>query len=485
MYQIAIAARLLLAAVFGAAAFMKARDGARLRAGLVDFGVPAAVAGPGGALLVAAEGATALGLLWGPAAGFAAAAAVALLFVFTAAIVVNLVRGRAPACNCFGQLHVAPIGWSTVARNVALGAIAVALLVFRSDGGTADLWSALVSFASPALALGGAALVLLTIVLALQVQLMQQHGRLLLRIQAIEAGELPNDDAAAPLAGLPAGTTAPAFDLDALDGATASLESLVTGGKPVVLVFTNPHCGPCEALLPELAHWQHEYASVMTLALVSEGTAREERAEAKHGLSHVLLQRKREVAESYLAHGTPAAVIVGTDGRIASGVAQGADAIRRLIGECLDAGPSGASPRGLAEGDSIPPIAVTELDGRDVALADVLAGRTMLLFWNPRCGFCEKMLPALRAAEARDIANGPRVIVVSSGAPDEHDGMDVRSRVVLDPRFEAASAFGASGTPMAVIIDDSGIVASELVAGSEAIFALLEAEEDRSTSRAG
>jgi thiol-disulfide isomerase/thioredoxin len=485
MYSIAILSRLILAAVFATAAVMKTRDRARLRSGLVDFGVPAAMAGSAGVLLLVAEGATALALVWGSSAAFGVASALALLVVFTAAIVVSLLRGRAPACNCFGQMHTAPIGWSTVTRNVALGAIAAALLVFRSDGVTADLWSAVGAFASLPLALGGAALVLLAIVLTLQVQLMQQHGRLLVRMQAIEAGELPHDAAAAPLAGLPTGTTAPAFVLDALDGAKTSLESLVAGGKPVVLVFTNPRCGPCEALLPELAHWQQEYASVMTLALVSEGTAREERAEAKHGLSHVLLQGKREVAESYLAHGTPGAVIVGTDGRVASSVAQGADAIRRLIGECLDAGPSGASPRGLAAGDSVPPITVSELDGRDVALADVLEGRTMLLFWNPRCGFCEKMLPALRAAETRDAANAPRLVVVSSGAPEEHSGMDVRSRVVLDRRFEAASAFGASGTPMAVIVDDRGIVASELAAGSDAIFALLEAEEDRSTSRAG
>jgi thiol-disulfide isomerase/thioredoxin len=487
MYQIAIAARLLLAAVFGTAAIMKARDGARLRAGLVDFGVPAAVAGPGGALLVAAESVTALALLWGPAARIGAATGLALLVVFSAAIVVNLARGRAPACNCFGQLHTAPIGWSTVARNVALGAIAAALLVFRSDGVTADLWGGFVALASAPLALGVAVLVLLMVMLTFQVQLMQQHGRLLLRIQAIEAGESPaHGDAAAPAAiGLPAGTQAPGFVLDALDGAATSLESLVAAGKPVVLVFTNPRCGPCEALLPELAHWQQEYASVMTVALVSEGTARDERAEAAHGVTRVLLQRKREVAEAYLANGTPGAVIVGTDGRIASSVAQGADAIRRLIGECLDTGPSSASPRGLAVGDSVPPIMVTELDGSDVALADALDDRTMLLFWNPRCGFCEKMLPALRAAEARKSPNMPRLVVVSSGATEEHSAMDVRSRVVLDPRFEAASAFGASGTPMAVIVDERGIVASELAAGGDAIFALLEAEENRSASQVG
>jgi thiol-disulfide isomerase/thioredoxin len=438
MYQIAIAARLVLAAVFAVAAVMKARDGARLRAGLVEFGVPRAFAGPGGVLLVVAESATALALLWGPAAHAGAAAALALLVLFSAAIAANLARGRTPACNCFGQVHAVPIGWSTVARNGVFGAIAAALLWLRSDGGTVD----------PALtALGAIALV----IVALQLQLVQQQGRILLRLEALEG----SDDVAAEPAppGLPIGAVAPAFGGDAL----------VAEGKPVVLVFTSTSCGPCEALLPELAHWQREYASVMTLALV---------------------QDEPEVAAAYLAHGTPSAVLVGTDGRIASRVAQGADAIRRLVGQCLDAGPSGASPRGLTTGDAVPPISVERLDGVAIPLADAFVGPTVLLFWNPRCGFCDQMLPALRAWVERRGDRAPRVVIVSSGEAQEHDTIDLQCSILLDRGFEAVSAFGASGTPMAILIDDRGAVASELVAGKDAIFRLLDAEEARASAPA-
>src|SRR5262249_8779705 len=55
-------------------------------------------------------------------------AAFSLLVIFTGAIGVNLARGRTPDCNCFGQLHAAPIGWSTVARNVALAVVAGSLI---------------------------------------------------------------------------------------------------------------------------------------------------------------------------------------------------------------------------------------------------------------------------------------------------------------------------------------------------------------------
>src|SRR6185436_11798175 len=55
---------------------------------------------------------------------------VALLTLFTLAIAFNLMRGRAPDCRCFGQLHSSPVGWGTVVRNLVLAAFA-ALLVLQ------------------------------------------------------------------------------------------------------------------------------------------------------------------------------------------------------------------------------------------------------------------------------------------------------------------------------------------------------------------
>src|SRR4029078_10623829 len=54
-------------------------------------------------------------------------AASALLLMFAAGIAVNLLRGQAPDCHCFGQLHSERVSWSTFSRN--LGLIAVAGLI--------------------------------------------------------------------------------------------------------------------------------------------------------------------------------------------------------------------------------------------------------------------------------------------------------------------------------------------------------------------
>ena len=45
-----------------------------------------------------------------------------------------------------------------------------------------------------------------------------------------------------------------------------------------------------------------------------------------------------------------------------------------------------------------------------------------------------------------------------------------RSPVLLDPEFSVGEAFGAAGTPSAVLIDIEGRVASEVMVGAEAIL---------------
>lgn len=55
--------------------------------------------------------------------------AMVLVAAFTAAIVVNLVRGRHPPCACFGAGSGRPLSWAHVARNGALLAVGIAAAV--------------------------------------------------------------------------------------------------------------------------------------------------------------------------------------------------------------------------------------------------------------------------------------------------------------------------------------------------------------------
>lgn len=80
------------------------------------------------AIQVAAfEIATAVLLIVAPIGG--AMVALVLLTVFTF-LIVRLLRGGTTApCRCFGGIRSHPLAWTDVARNVALGALAVITLV--------------------------------------------------------------------------------------------------------------------------------------------------------------------------------------------------------------------------------------------------------------------------------------------------------------------------------------------------------------------
>jgi len=85
----------------------------------------------------------AIGLLLPATAWWSAAVAIGLLFVFVTAIGANVVRGRAPDCHCFGQLHSAPAGWDMLLRNVvsaAVGGVAVVAGTPPADWARSDGW---------------------------------------------------------------------------------------------------------------------------------------------------------------------------------------------------------------------------------------------------------------------------------------------------------------------------------------------------------
>jgi peroxiredoxin len=133
--------------------------------------------------------------------------------------------------------------------------------------------------------------------------------------------------------GLKAGTRAPVFRLPDLQGRLVSLEEY--RGRRVLLVFSDPQCGPCDELAPHLVRLHREYANDgMGVILVGRGNAEENHRKAEqHGFQFpVLLQdRKWKVSKEYGTLATPAAFLIGEDGVIAKDAAVGRDAILALV----------------------------------------------------------------------------------------------------------------------------------------------------------
>jgi thiol-disulfide isomerase/thioredoxin len=97
---------------------------------------------------------------------------------------------------------------------------------------------------------------------------------------------------------------------------------------------------------------------------------------------------------------------------------------------------------------------------------------TLVLFWNPGCGFCQRMLPDLKRWEDAETPGVPRLVVVSTGEVEANRAMGLRSPLVLDDGFAAGRAFGAGGTPSAVLVVAAGRIASPVAVGAQAVMAL-------------
>jgi hypothetical protein len=82
------------------------------------------------------------------------------------------------------------------------------------------------------------------------------------------------------------------------------------------------------------------------------------------------------------------------------------------------------------------------------------------------------MLPDLKAWEANRSPGAPQLLVVSVGTVEANQALGLAAPVVLDHDFHAGRAFGASGTPSAVLIDAEGYVAAPVAVGAAAVLAL-------------
>src|ERR1700680_980546 len=231
MISVLVIARLLLAAVFGVSGIAKLADLSGTRKSIADFGLPGFLTWPVSRLLPLFELACAIALIPALSAWWGAAGVLAMLVVFLAAILVNLARGRTPDCHCFGQLHSERIGWKTVVRNLVLVAIS-SLLVWQGPEGTGGsllVWlGGLDRFESAVLTFAAFS----ALQLWFSTHLLRQNGRLMLRLEEVEAKLGSPAEAATP--GLPVNSAAPGFSLTEVDGGVVTLDSLNETGKPLV-----------------------------------------------------------------------------------------------------------------------------------------------------------------------------------------------------------------------------------------------------------
>jgi peroxiredoxin len=136
--------------------------------------------------------------------------------------------------------------------------------------------------------------------------------------------------------GLKAGTPAPIFTLPDMHGQNVSLKDF--RGRQVLLIFSDPHCGPCNQVAPELARFHRQHGNNgLSMIMVGRGDIEENRKKTEQfGVNFpVLIQEKWRLSKEYGIFSTPVAFLIDAEGVITKDVAIGPDAIMVLAEEGL------------------------------------------------------------------------------------------------------------------------------------------------------
>jgi peroxiredoxin len=335
-------------------------------------------------------------------------------------------------------------------------------------------------------------------------QLVRQNGRILVRLEAIEKRLSPrHSDKAQEPRGLPAGTVAPDFELPDLTGERHKLSKF--RGKDLLLIFFNPKCGFCTKMAADLAALPLDSENGRAIPIVVTTGDHQDNLQlvGRHGIRcTVLLQKEMEVAAQFHAQGTPMGYRIDKEGRIASALTIGAEELLKLAERAPERAPvhkngSGASAngsakhqdkdyrslaasrlnrKGLKAGETAPDFRLPRIDGGELSLADLRGGRVLLVFSDPHCGPCAELAPRLQEIhlERTDLS----VLVVSRGDANENRAkaaeLGLSYPIVLQQKWEVSLKYAMFATPIGYLIDEQGILASDVAVGIEPILALAQ-----------
>ena len=477
--------RLVLFGVFALASISKLLDRAGSKKAVRDFGVPEDLVRPVAAALPIMEAVIALGLLYVTSSWLAAIGAFLLLLAFSIGMIAQMAAGKAPDCHCFGQVHSEPVGPTALIRNIVLALLAGVLI-----------WSGS-SFQGPPIGATDAEIVQATVLFFLAVlgivllgyliKVIKRQDELVRRLGMVEAFDesvfdtQERNEAGDPSDGLPIGAPLPDFAIPELNGRIMRVDDLLMTHKPSLFLFVGPTCVPCEGLLAEFDEWEEALGDRVNIVYVSSGDVESNKKKfGKHGRL-VLVEKERTFAPSVRAKWTPSAIFVDANGNIASHLAAGDVAVRRLAGMVMNApdlgseflyflGLSGAKRPNI--GQSIPDFVAMDTRGRAVDSREFAGVKTLVAFSSAECPHCDVLMDEIREWERARGPHDPRLVIFTDNAQKVKD-LGLESPVIEERDYKVAMGLGMRGVPSAVVINEDGVIATEAGIGSEAIWSLI------------
>ncbi|SMH29896.1 Methylamine utilisation protein MauE [Rathayibacter oskolensis] len=312
---------LLVGGVLLASGLGKIGSSGRLVEAGMRFGVPPRWATLGTArLLIAGEIVLAVAVLvapWPLSVG-ACAAAVAVLAGFTVLTARAHRRGDDFDCGCFGVLAETRVGRGLVVRNSALLAAAVVALV-AAVGSRRSVPQTLAAFGAEEWAWLAAVTVVSAVVAVISRLLERDRARL----------PEPAEVASTEVERLLGYRVAPTFEVVRRDGTVVDMHALVAT-TPHLLVFVRPGCGSCDQLMEASDELQASLGHAAHLVFAT-GAAREVLDVAHPRLGDRVVFGVASAREKLGVEKTPAAVLIGLNGRLVAGPVHGARAVVELV----------------------------------------------------------------------------------------------------------------------------------------------------------
>ena len=231
--------------------------------------------------------------------------------------------------------------------------------------------------------------------------------------------------------------------------------------------------------------------------VVTTGDAEENRQlMERHGVRCVvLLQKEREVAHQFRAQGTPMGYRIDAQGRIASELTVGAEALLQLAvknpphhatGKTGNGSPSHGKPvdpslassrlnrNGLKAGAIAPDFRLPRIDAGELSLSDLRGQCVLLVFSDPNCGPCDEL--ALQLEKIHQERAALQVLMVS-----RRDAEATRAKaaklgltfpIVMQDQWEISLKYAMFATPIGYLIDGQGTILRDVAVGVAPILAL-------------
>jgi peroxiredoxin len=303
-------------------------------------------------------------------------------------------------------------------------------------------------------------------------------------------------------ASLDVGVAAPDLSLPDLNGKIHNLKEFL--GGPLVVCFFSPTCGFCLELAARLG--QLPEGSARTLVITTGNADDNLRLAKQYGWRcDVLLDSSGEAIRAYKIPGTPAGYLLAADGRVASEIGVGVEAVLALA-TSSGGGQDSLTPEllrekqekarqraqnaglgltesrlkrdGLEPGVKAPEFVLPDLSGKKRSLSSFLDKRVLLVFSDPNCGPCDALAPDLVRLHREYLSDGLRVVMVSRGDPAANQAKAQKHEypfpVLLQKQWEISQQFAMFATPIAYLIDTDGVVASPVAVGKDAILGLVK-----------